>query len=81
MNISTPIDTENLVKLPYSNNVFLCSETFHRWIRTEKAGEVGWERDYYGEADWEKMASYVSKTYEEVAKQELHYALNGNSVS
>jgi len=72
MEISAPLDTAELVKLPYGDDVFICPTTLHRWI---SSGNLSWERDYYGEAEWEKMASYVNQSYEEVAGQELQYAI------
>lgn len=74
-NVITPEDPESLVKLPWAEEVFLCPTHFHRWL---KKGD-SWSRDYHGEADWVKMADYVGKSYADVAKQELDYAMSKQS--
>jgi len=61
----------NMVKLPSFEDVYLCPITLQRWFHHR---DDSWERDLNGEDEWRKMASYVDKTYEEVAKGELEYA-------
>jgi hypothetical protein len=70
-NVTTPGRPESLVKLPWAEEVFVCPKDLSRWL---KKGDA-WSRDYHGEADWEKMAKYVGKTYDEVAQKEVDYAV------
>lgn len=79
MDISTR--PEELVKLPFGENCYICPTTLHRFTKSEDERGEAWTRDYHGESDWEKMASYVSKTYEEVAQQELQYAVSDTDIS
>lgn len=66
------ITEDEMVKLPYGTNLFLCPHTLQRWA---KAKNGYWERDSDGESDWKKMGSYVGESYRDVASRELKYAL------
>ena len=80
MNTSTR--SEELVKLPFGQNFYICPTTLHRFIKSEDSGRgEAWARDYHGESDWEKMAAYVNKSYEDVAQQELQYAVSDADIS
>lgn len=70
MRVNTQINEDQMVKLPYSDNIYLCPETLQRWVNVDGS----WERDFEGENDWKKMASYVGDTYSALATRELNYA-------
>jgi len=53
---------EDLVNIPYDQQIYLCQKTLSRWRKTSKS----LVRDYDGEADWHEMAAYVNKTYDQV---------------
>jgi len=63
---------ENMVRLPYQSEIFLCPTTQTRWIFDGK--EL--YRDFDGENDWEQMATYVNKTYSQVFTDSYKYASN-----
>jgi hypothetical protein len=67
-------ESYNFLELPYGDNWFLCGDCLTRWILDTETGM--WTRDFYGEAEWSKMASYeaINRTYEEVAIVEFEYA-------
>jgi hypothetical protein len=68
--IQAPVNREDLVRLPYEQDVYLCGETHTRW--REIGGLL--KRDYQGEEDWKKMAEYVNKAYYDVFIDAYKYA-------
>lgn len=63
-------DKKDLVSIPYDSDIYLCGETKTRWRL------VGDDliRDYDGEEEWQKMAAYVNKSYEEVFDEVFSYS-------
>ena len=53
--------------LPYNQRRLICSSCFSVF---KLEGSQNWARDYYAEKEWEKMASYLGKTYQEVLRDE-----------
>lgn len=64
--------SDDMVKLPYGDNLYICPNTLQRWMLVDDT----WERDLDGEDDWIRMGSYVGQNYVDVATKELQYARN-----
>ncbi len=65
-------ESDNFVKLPYGDNWFVCGDCLTRWDFDPKSDT--WTRNFWAEAEWAKMASYVDKTYQEAVATEVEYA-------
>lgn len=62
-------DSNRILKLPYTKNVYICPDCKTRHFRLE---DNEWKRDFYGEKEWEKMGSYAGLSYEQVVEQEYN---------
>lgn len=58
----SPPEIENLVQIPFDPDIYMCGESYTRWRKTNE----GLVRDHDGETDWQEMAKYVDKTYNQV---------------
>lgn len=67
-------DSVKLVSLPYNSEVYICPDCYTRHIYNHR--DTSWSRDFMGEEQWKKMASYesVNQTYEEVFRKEYEFA-------
>lgn len=63
-------DSNRIIPLPIERGLHVCPDCRTRQFLTEN---TEWRRDFYGEAQWEKMASYTNKTYEEIFDAEYSY--------
>lgn len=62
-------DSIKIIKLPIAKNLYLCPDCKTRHYLENKQ----WKRDFYGEVEWQKMASYVNQTYEQLVESEYKY--------
>lgn len=72
VNFCPNCDSNRFISLPNNKKIFICPDCKTRHLQNTD----GWSRDFYGEADWTKMAGYVKKSYEEVFQSEYEYALS-----
>lgn len=63
-------DSNRIISIPIDANLYVCPDCKTRHYLNEN---FEWRRDFYGEAQWEKMASYANKTYEEIFNAEYDY--------
>tara|TARA_Y100001980_G_C14374300_1_gene178276 strand:+ start:177 stop:431 length:255 start_codon:yes stop_codon:yes gene_type:complete len=77
LDIPTPKFVSDLVPLPYQQTILLDPQTHTRWKRD---GDT-LERDLVGESEWESMAGYVGKTYNQVFMESYRFALDTKNAS